>query len=161
MRSRGMSGGDAGFRDSTGWMMETTGGRGRGGGAGVETGICSCSVLSAKWPLVCSEHVIKCVEQSDFQPGKQNSLQASHSSCFTRGLGWDAHTADNGRKMPTSQVGRSPRKRSLGPCNSYTQGTAAGTVGWDCGCTKSLQLWATSAISKTLVLSERSLGSQR
>lgn len=48
-------------------MMEAT-------GAG--SNICSCSVLSAKWPLVCSEHAIKCVEQSDLQAGKQNSLQA-------------------------------------------------------------------------------------
>lgn len=121
----------------------------------------SCSVLSAKWPLVCSEHVITCVEQSGFQAGKQNSLQASHSSCFTRGLGPDAHIADNGRRMPTLQVGRSPSKRNLGPCSSYTQGTAAGTAGCNCGCTKSLQLWGASAISKPLVLSERSLGSQR
>lgn len=46
---------------------------GWGMGVGVSN-ICSCSVLSAKWPLVCSEHAIECVEQSDFRAGKQNSL---------------------------------------------------------------------------------------
>ena len=93
--------------------------------------------------------------ESDFQAGKINSLHARRSGCFSQGPCLDPHMVENRNKMLPSQAVMPASKESPGPATTVLSGQR---VGWDFGCKHSLELWGSSAISKTSAFLREALG---